>query len=350
MMGSGSLARATCYSLALLLRRPTRVVLCARARDQLRDIAFVANAQARLAGSPAEFTHEWLNLEGDGLPGLLDRLQPQLVVNCSSYYSPWEHRYRPSLWTELLRSTAFGLTLPLQAPFAVKVAKALAERDRPPHFVNACYPDAVNPLLAALGLPIFCGAGNIAVLAAACGAALAPADGQSLQMLAHHLHLRAPGPPAEEARLWLDGRPCTDVGGLLAAQRAADGLEVNKLIGCTTAVLLRGILEKDRVEAHVPGPRGLPGGYPVRIERDTIDLDLPEGCSVEESVRWNERAAEADGVTVSTAGEVRFTMAAREALERHVPDLAGGFHARDLDRATTRLLALRERLRAQAVS
>jgi len=344
IIGNGSLARAISYSLALLMSRPHRVIVCARSRDQLNEILYVARAKAASAQSPVKFDSAEFDAESGDAGRLLSSLQPDIVVNCASYYSPWEWIHQPSSWTQLLRSAGFGFTLPLQAAFAIKFAKAAAAHSRPPLFINGCYPDAVNPILRALGLPVFCGIGNIALVATSLLSSLGLMPGQRLQVMAHHLHLYAPKPGVDEAQAWVDGKHCENVTALLASQRTSKGLEVNKVIGCTAAVLLRNIVDGCDVETHVPGPFGLPGGYPVHMVGTRMELNLPANLSECEAIAWNEKIAVADGVKISSNGNVEFAEETKLAFRQYLPRISDGFHAREIDEATQAMLELRERL------
>jgi hypothetical protein len=344
IIGSGSLARAISYSLALLMSRPHRVIVCARSREQLDEILYVARAKAASAQSPVKFDSVEFDAETGDAGRLLSSLQPDIVVNCASYYSPWEWIHQPSSWTHLLRSAGFGFTLPLQAAFAIKFAKAAAAHSRPALFINGCYPDAVNPLLRALGLPVFCGIGNIALVATSLRSSLGLMPEQRLQVMAHHLHLYAPKPGVDEAQAWVDGKHCENVTDLLAGQRTSKGLEVNKVIGCTGAVLLRNIVDGRDVKTHVPGPFGLPGGYPVHMVGARMELNLPANLSECEAIAWNEKIAAADGVKILSNGNVEFAEETKLAFRQYLPRLASGFHAREIEEATQAMLELRERL------
>jgi hypothetical protein len=344
IIGSGSLARAISYSFALLMSRPHRVIVCARSNDQLDEIMYVSRAKAASAQSPVQFDSVEFDAESGDAARLLSSLQPDLVVNCASYYSPWEWIHQPSQWTQLLRSAGFGFTLPLQAAFAIKFAEAVAAHSGPALFINGCYPDAVNPLLRALGLPVFCGIGNIALVATSLRSSLGLMPGQRLQVMAHHLHLYAPKPGVDEAQAWVDGKRCENVTGLLASQRASKGLEVNKVIGCTGAVLLCDIVDGRDVETHAPGPFGLPGGYPVHIVGTRMELNLPPNLSECEAIAWNEKIAVADGVKILSNGNVEFAEETKLAFRQYLPRISDGFHAREIDEVTQAMLELREKL------
>ena len=344
IVGSGSLARAISYSLALLLSRAYRVIICARSRKQLNEIVYVSRAKAASIQSPVIFDSVEFEAESGDAGRLLSSIQPDVVVNCASYYSPWEGIHQPSPWTQLLRNAGFGFTLPLQAAFAIKFAKAVAGHSWPVLFINGCYPDAVNPLLRALDLPVFCGVGNISLLAATLRASLGLAPQQRLQVMAHHLHLYTPKPGVDEAQAWVDGKRCGNVGSLLVGQRTSAGLEVNKVIGCTGAVLLRDILDGRDVETHVPGPFGLPGGYPVRVAGTRMELNLPSDLSEQEAIAWNEKIAIADGVKIHPDGYVEFGEATKHALKQYLPHIAEGFRANEIDKITRSMLELRAKL------
>jgi hypothetical protein len=305
---------------------------------------YVSRAKAASIQSPVTFDSVEFDAESGDAGRLLSSIQPDVVVNCASYYSPWEGIHQPSSWTQLLHSAGFGFTLPLQSAFAIKFAKAVAGHSRAVLFINGCYPDAVNPLLRALELPVFCGIGNIALLAATLRSSLGLMPHQRLQIMAHHLHLYTPKPGVDEAQAWIDGKLCENVSSLLVSQRTSRGLEVNKVIGCTAAVLLRDIIDEQDVETHVPGPSGLPGGYPVRIAGARMELNLPAGLSEFKAIEWNEKIAFADGVKIFPRGYVEFGEPTKQAFRKYLPHIADGFCASEIDKVTQSMLELRTRL------
>lgn len=357
VVGSGSLARSVCSSLATVSRRPVAVTVLARSGPAAAEAAYVAGTRARLAGRPVTVAAGAVDLAAPAqLADALGELAPTAVLVCASYQSPWERTTRPSAWTELLGRAGFGATLPLQAALAADVSRAVVAASPASLLLNACFPDAVNPLLAALDLPVLCGIGNAAIVAASLQAALGLPDQRELAVLAHHAHLHEPEDPADEALAWLGGRPVEKVGTLLAAQRAADPREVNQVTGLAAALLLTGLLEglEDGPEVHtsLPGPLGLPGGYPIRLRGADLALRLPPGLDRETAVAWNQRMADRDGVRVD-GDRVVLAPAAAEALAPHLPDhldAASGFAVRDTPAVVDALLALRTRLRATGPS
>jgi hypothetical protein len=97
---------------------------------------------------------------------------------------------------------------------------------------------------------------------------------------------------------------------------------------------------------HVPGPNGLPGGYPVRFDASRIDLDLPAGLGCEEAVAWNTGFEAGNGLVVEN-GRAHYTGRLYERLRQASPTLAKGFTVTDIDAVYDDMVALRTRLQSK---
>jgi hypothetical protein len=345
VVGSGALSRSVCYSFALCARKPTTVMVLARDRRAAEEVAQIASTRAVVGERSARFVGRAADLADPAqLEDVLGTARPRIVLQCASWQSPWEGRTAPSRWSELIGRVGLGITLPLQARLAMATGQAMRAVGSDALLVNGCFPDAVNPLLTRLDLPVFCGIGNIATLAAGIRTALGGPDGR-LRMLAHHAHLHAPDSPEAEARAWLDGRPVPDVSGLLVGQRSRDRAELNHITGYVSARLIADLLADRDVCTNLPGPLGLPGGYPTRIEGGLLELDLPAGLTRADAVAFNERAAGMDGIRIGRT-HVWPTAEAASRLGQDAPELIDGFAIEDTTAAAERLCATRHRLRA----
>jgi hypothetical protein len=297
IVGSGSLARSLCCSLATVAAPGTRVAVLARSAQRAGEVAYLSHTRASASGTDVSFTARAVDIKTTAtVARVLDELRPSVLVNCASVQSPWERTQSPSEWTSLLSRGGFGLSLPLHAVVARQLAMAVAQSGAPPLFVNASYPDAVNPLLHAMGLPIFFGIGNVDTLEASLRAGLRARPDERIQVLGHHLHLHAPELPEEELKVWRDGVPVTSVGSLLTLQRSCNRELLNLVTGHAAAELLTGLLDERPIHTSVPGPLGLPGGYPVEINGGHLTLDLPEDTTSQTAHGWQVRWAEQDGV------------------------------------------------------
>ncbi|RJL21440.1 potassium transporter TrkA [Bailinhaonella thermotolerans] len=341
VIGTGGLARGLCYALAVTAGAPLDVVVVGRSPERAAEVCYVASARAALAGAPVTFRPRATDLSGgDALAELLSALAPAGLVLAASSQSPWERATAPSAWTALVQRAGFGLTLPFQAESALRAGRALAAARPGAWFLNGCFPDAVNPILAAAGVPVLSGIGNAGLMAAGIQAALGLPDQRDLRVLAHHVHLHAPHGDCEEARAWVGGEPVPGVGSLLAAQRAADRAELNHVTGLAAAVVVRGLLTGEETHTSLPGPLGLPGGYPVLLRGGRLELRLPAGLDLAGAVAFNQRAAAYDGVVVD-GDRVRFT-------EPAAPELPREFTVAEIEPVTGLFHEFRARLRERS--
>ncbi|HEV2377320.1 MAG TPA: hypothetical protein VGS19_34795 [Streptosporangiaceae bacterium] len=347
LLGSGALAHALCHALARTLCEPAEVTVLARNGASAADLCYTATVTARLAGRPVTFDPVVAELGREGgATSLFTALRPDGLVVCASPQSPWEGLRRPSAWTDLVDRAGFGLTLPLQAELAVWAGRGLGLARPRAWLVNACFPDATNAVLVALGIPVCCGIGNVATLAAGLQCALGLTDQRRLQVVAHHAQARAPRHSGDEALVWLDGKPCTDTTTLLAAHQSIGRPVLNLITGQVGALLLDAMVTGAECATHAPGPLGLPGGYPILIRDGVPRLRLPPGLNQAEAVAANQRAAVWDGVVVAD-GQIRFSPAAAAELRQEAPQLADGLPAAHIARASGCLREVRDRLRAQ---
>jgi hypothetical protein len=342
LLGSGALARSVCYSLAVSTT-PMTVTVAARNGARAAEIAYVGNVRAALSGSPVRCRAVPSQLADPlELSRVLAATMPAIVLLTASLHSPCERLTNPSSWTKLLDRTGFGVTAPLHALLAITAAEVVAQTGHA-RLLVASFPDAVNPILAALGLPVFAGVGNAALLTASLRAALDVHPRTRVRMLAHHVHLDPPDSPANEARAWIGGTQVPDVTSALAAQRATDRSELNLIAGHSAALLIKDLVSGAEIHTTLPGPLGLPGGYPVRIVED-VELDLPEEVTLEDAIGWNRAAGRRDGFDID-GGHIRFSERAIDALEPHLSGLSGGFPVEELGTVAGQLLDLRTKLR-----
>lgn len=342
LLGSGALARSVCYTLAVSAL-PMTVTVAARDGSKAAEVAYVGNTKAAVCGAPVRCRSVPSQLADPyELSRVLAATRPDIVLLAASHHSPCEPVRAGSTWARLLERAGSGLTAPLHALLAITAAEVVAQIGRS-RLLVASFPDAVNPMLVALGLPVFAGVGNAALLTASLRAALDVPPKTRVRMLAHHVHLDPPQTPDDEAMAWVDGSPVPDVSSALAGQRAARRCELNLIAGYSAALLIRDLLAGTPVHTNLPGPMGLPGGYPVRINGD-IQLDLPPDVSRESAVEFNRAAARRDGVDVD-GDQVRFSDQVLGALDPYLPGLAGGFPVDALVTVAGQLLDLRSKLR-----
>jgi hypothetical protein len=267
------------------------------------------------------------------LERLLRRERPNLVVQCAADLSPWWAAEQPAALAAALVQAGFALQLPVQLPLVLSVMQAVRGAGLEAPVVNGSYPDLTHPILASLGLSPTVGIGNAAMVEARVRAVLRhrpDLDGSTpIRVAAHHAHLGAvvraepPPPPATRPRVYLgeEGRRADELafaGPPLPAER-----RLNALTAATGLPLLRALLGGPPLRTSAPGPAGLPGGWPVRVQAEGVVLDLPPGADREELTAFQWASARQDGVErLEAGGTVVFTAAAVTALGPLAPELA----------------------------
>ena len=221
------------------------------------------------------------------------------MVQAASFQSGSVISNQGNAWTRLVAEGGLSATAVLQAPLSVAVARAVKAVRPQAHFINCCFADVVNPLIAALDLPITCGVGNVAILANAFAGALGLGPGR-LKMLAHYQNLAPFRRPADTRggpapRVFIDGAEVADV-----YRRFADVVLTREpaieISGASGVPLMLAMAAGRDWSGHVPGPRGLARRLsgPARGGRDRARpagfADARGGDRLEPALRAGERS------------------------------------------------------------
>ena len=352
VFGTGDFAARIVLDIAATALRPVRVLVAGRNRERAEWVALAANARAVIFGSPARTGCQVLDLDADGQAAeLIARCQPSVVVQAASAQSSQVISKSGDAWSQLVAAGGLSVTAVFQARLSLLVARALA-RERPGcHFVNCCYPDVVNGLIAAAGLPVTCGVGNVAILGAAFAAALGEEAAGPVRVLAHYSTITPFRSPAQirsgpAPRVWIGEQevadPFADFRGVkLTAEPVID------ISGAAGVPLLLALAAGQDWRGHAPGPNGLPGGYPVALRAGILDLDLPKALTREDAIAWNARFDRNAGLVVDAAGHARYTGPVADLMRAADPELGAGFNVHDMDRAYAAMVRLRARLQAE---
>jgi hypothetical protein len=238
---------------------------------------------------------------------------------------------------------------PFAAFIACHLAPLLAFRERwvesglrSPWF-NLSYPDVVNAVLTRTGPGPLCGMGNVIEAIPKARFVLAERQGVrpeaiEVRLVAQHAleyHFYAEPPP----ECALEGAPAPDyppyliearIGGrviappdpaaLFAPYPIPYDLDFNALTVSAAMVVLKAALGETPTATHVPGPEGRIGGYPIRLSRADLALDLAEGWTEAQAIASNESSLPYDGIAaVERDGAVVFS----DATARSLRDLLG---------------------------
>jgi hypothetical protein len=346
LLGAGSLGSALALGLAVRsLPGALRLTIAAREIGRAHWAARVAQAHADAAGCPARIGAVELDWDDDALVRTLVELAPDVIVLAASPQSAWSLDGLDD-WSALVARCGYAVTAALQLSTATKLQAALTRTNSDIVFVNACYPDLLNALLASAAPAPLCGLGNVALVAEGLRQHLAA--GGRLRMLAGHADVGilcgAAGEREDLPPVWIDAERVPEEA-IQTMPALVNKPSLNLFNAAPSAALLEALAFGTRLETHVPGPLGLPGGYPVVIDGRSLQLDLPAGMSQDSAVAWNHARSWKDGAAPDPeSGALRFSDNASAALRPFLPEFADGFALADFARAGAAFLELRRRL------
>jgi len=353
IFGTGSFAQRIACDLASTGREPISIAIAGRNLARLAWIATAARARAHMFDRPLGLATHEVDLAVTGsASALIAKLEPAVIVQAASVQAGAVIAAGGNAWTRLVAEGGLSATAVFQALLTSRIARATVELGLKSQLINCCFPDVANGIVTGMGLPVLCGIGNIAILAHAFAGSLA-AQGSTpdLKLICHYQNIGAWRRPRGErtgpaARVWLDGREIGDVFSRFADVQLTPEPVID-ISGASGVTLMLALAAGCDWRGHVPGPAGLPGGYPVALRQGRLALDLPAGLTREDAVAWNARYEAENGLCVASDGRVHYAGRLRERLQAESPALAAGFHVDDLEEVYGEFSRLRDRLLAR---
>ncbi len=249
---------------------------------------------------------------------------PDLIINCASLLSPWFYsQSKIKLWRELGK-VGFGAQLCAQLPPILNLMNTLHTAGISSPVINCSFPDVVNHILAKLKLSPLCGIGNAGMLSRVLCTRMPDSD---IRLTAHHAltqkllcctqtehldaycHIEINGEIQQWSALTRDTPPMMRNAqlNLLTASHATD----------IVSALLN---EKTILKSSIPGPLGMPGGYPCMIDKNGLRLQTCQHISQSEAENLNLNSAKLDGISsIDHDGTVNYT----ENFQKSLPDVLG---------------------------
>lgn len=348
--GTGYYAEVMLADLVVTAKTPLSLVIGGRNQERVNWLVEACRARAANYGTSVSVSGAIIDSSSaETIAETLAEWKPRIVVQSASAQSPWSVDNGESEWADLVANAGFGLTIAFNSLLSFRTATALNRLGLETHFVNTCYPDGVNQLLAQAGLPITTGVGNIGIFSAIIGGCLTLEQRRDLRVLAHHRHIvewRKPGDERAGApvRAWIGDRELTGIDDM-TRDIQLPYRDLNLISAANAVPVLLALAGEGARRVHVPGPGGIGGGYTVLADTNGVSLDLPPGITEEEAITWNRQFEEADGVFIRE-GQVIYADRVRDLLKEVSPELAEGFSVTDVEDAARALAELRDRLSA----
>jgi hypothetical protein len=253
--------------------------------------------------------------------------QPDLIFCAATRQPPGGTQGLPPALAQQLAQAPMAPRLPLSLSLVYKLMQAvrLAGNQHATKVINAIFPDMIHPILQQVNLAPTTGIGDLAnnipaVRLAAARTLNVPLLQVDVSLvMAHWVSYWMSRTDVTNApyhlAVFVNGENCTqlvksgDIFRQLPTTLKRAGGETGLLMtAASAAVVCRALLCKQPTFTHVPGPNGLPGGYPAEVHAQGVDVKLPPDITLETAEQTNKAGLRLDGIEqIETNGTVIFT-------------------------------------------
>ncbi len=256
----------------------------------------------------------------------ISNFAPDIIYSAVSLQSWWVINTLPKDVFERLDKARFGPWLPMHLTLVYKLMQAVKRTGLSTRVINSAFPDGVHPVLDKVGLAPTIGIGNVANPVPAIRSSIAHRLGRPMRdvlvffvaqhYVSHYLpRFGTTGGAPYYLKAMVDGQDVTkevnmdEVFGDLPARFRRSGGREGQILTASSAAGIILAMENDTGDfMHAPGPSGLPGGYPVRVDGSGGKVVLPSDLTLEEAIRINEEGQRYDGIDrIDPDGTVQFT-------------------------------------------
>jgi hypothetical protein len=245
---------------------------------------------------------------------LIGEVQPSVIINGMTLQSWWVIGQLPVDAYKQIDEARFGPWFPMHFLPAYRLMQAVKKSGVHTKVINCAFPDTVNAALAKIGLAPTVGIGNVDNVVGALRLVTAKTFNVSVRSVAVYLvcaHFtsyytsrfgNSDGSPFY-LKVMVDDKDVTPelnieqfLNNLTTIGKRPGGPKAHPVVASSVCKIAKGILFDTKEIGHAPGPNGLPGGYPIKIGADGVEVFLPEGLSLEKAVQINEGGNRFDGI------------------------------------------------------
>ena len=242
---------------------------------------------------------------------ILRQESPDVVFNATTLQSWWVIGELPKETYEKLLEAGLAPWIPMHLTLTHKLMKAVKQSGISTHVVSSSFPDAVNAILGKKGMAPLVGIGNhdllIPIVQRYVSERLGvPMRNVSVFMVGHHYHevrieefQSSMGAPYF-LKIMVADRNVTgqfDLEKMWAAcPPTLPGTQSDQRVAASAVKNIAAIINDTNEITNSPGPKGLPGGYPIRLNARGVEVVLPEELTLEQAVKINEEAQKFDGI------------------------------------------------------
>ena len=257
---------------------------------------------------------------------IISQYKPEIIYSAVSLQSWWVINTLPKEVFEKLDIARFGPWLPMHLTLIYKLMQAVKQTGLDIKVINSAFPDATHPVLDKVGLAPAIGIGNVANPVPAIRSSIAyrlarPMKDVTVFFFAQHYvshylpRFGTTGGAPYFLKAMVDGEDVTaevNIDQVFAdiptRFRRAGGRDGQILTASSATAITLAMADDTGEFTHAPGPASLPGGYPVRVDKNGGTVVLPKGLTLEEAIRINEEGGRYDGIDrIDQDGTVHYT-------------------------------------------
>jgi len=245
---------------------------------------------------------------------IISKYKPEIIYSAVSLQSWWVINTLPKEVFEELDVARFGPWLPMHLTLVYKLMQAVKQTGLDIKVINSAFPDATHPVLDKVGLAPTIGIGNVANPVPAIRSSIAYRLGRPMKdvtvfffaqhYVSHYLpRFGMAGGAPYYLKAVVNGEDVTNTvnmeevfANIPTRFRRSGGRDGQILTASSAAGITLAVADDTGDFMHAPGPSGLPGGYPVQVDRNGGRVVLPKGLTMEEAIRINEEGQRYDGI------------------------------------------------------
>ncbi len=268
---------------------------------------------------------------------IISKYKPEVIYSAVSLQSWWVINNLPKEVFEELDIARFGPWLSMHLTLVYKLMQAVKLTGLDIKVINSAFPDAAHTVLDKVGLAPTIGIGNVANPVPSIRSSIAyrlqrPMKDVTVFFFAQHYvshylpRFGTAGGAPYYLKAMVDGEDVTnevnmeEVFADIPIRFRRSGGRDGQILTASSAVGITLAVADDTGDfMHAPGPSGLPGGYPVQVDRNGGRVVLPKGLTIEEAVRINEEGQRYDGIDkIDEDGTVTYAEKSAEIMKKMV--------------------------------
>jgi len=266
---------------------------------------------------------------------ILEKYQPDIICNCTTLQSWWVITTLPKEIYKEIDKAEIGPWAPMHLTLIHNLMQAVKLSGIKAHVVNASVPDVTNCALGKIGLAPTTGLGNLHNIAPTIAATISkklsiPLRDISLYLIGAHYFSYAVARFGSAKtspyflKVMVNDQDITKqlnidelLSDVIKLSPRLGGVRANPVVASSGTKVILDILNDTREIVCVPGPQGLPGGYPTRLSAEGAEVVLPAGITLEKAIKINEESNRCDGVEeIRSNGDIVITDESAEIMKR----------------------------------